>query len=99
LVKKLMSPQVRSAAGQQSPPVVPANTTAPGGFQRARSRSAWTVMVWPAPGSAAGVVTGRPSLAGMPSASVAHMAEVTGPASPVAWIGGGGGGDGEAGGD
>ena len=74
LVKKLMWAQVRSAACQQSPLVAPANTTAPGESQRAWLRSAWTVMTRPVPGSVAVIVTGRPSMAETPSASIAHMA-------------------------
>jgi hypothetical protein len=39
------------------------------------------------PGSAAVIVTGRPSMAETPSASMAHMAEVTGPPCQLTRIG------------
>jgi hypothetical protein len=70
----LIYPQERSAAGRQASPAEPTNTTAVRGRQRARLPSAATVMIRPVSGSAAVMVTGRPSMADMPSASIAHIA-------------------------
>jgi len=45
------------------------------------------VMTQPVSGSAAVIVTGRPSMADMPSASIAHMAYASGPPAQLTWIG------------
>ena len=74
LAKKLMYPQERSAEGRQGSPAEPTNTTALRGRQRAWLPSTSAVMTRPVSGSAAVIVTGRPSMADMPSASIAHIA-------------------------
>jgi hypothetical protein len=81
VVKKLMYPQQRSADGQRGSPASPANTTAVRGAHRARSPLTVTVIARPVPGSAAVMATGRPSMAEVPSASIAHIACICGPPS------------------
>jgi hypothetical protein len=91
VVKKLMCPQQRSAAGQPGSPAAPAKTTAVPGVHCAWSASTVTVMARPVSGSAAVIVTGRPSMADMPSASIAHIAYASGPPSQLTRIGVGAG--------
>src|SRR5258708_11531094 len=79
LVKKLRAPQLTVAAGPGQLRL-PRNTTALRGSQTVlRPGPAVTVTVAPVTGSAEGMTTSPPSLAGMASASIAHIDHASAP--------------------
>src|SRR6266545_5289775 len=81
LGKKLIYPQQTDADGPAHwPSVRPTYTTAVAGSHVVSAPSTFTVTGWPVAGSTDSITAGRPVIADMPRASIAHMANAV--ASP-----------------
>src|SRR5580704_6421819 len=79
VAKKFMCPQHTDADGPAHPAVRPTYTTAVPGSQVLPAWSTCTATGSPVEGSADSITTGRPVIAEMPRASMAHMANTAAP--------------------